>query len=152
MEDLRAHIARQKVTEDSAGILVEYVIDIGRTELRGLGIKRRLFGSKRTDAGCYRGLCRSLFLLFGHLLQYGGFMRTQLADGQQLLNDNVLRDDGLELVINDVDGIDLCTGVALDDGESECPYLGNFDLLEHRGVFAGHLDGRSTMTQDFVVG
>ena len=90
-------------------------------------------------------------LLFGHLLGDGDLVRAQLADGQQLFDDDALGDDGFELVVDDVDGVDLGAGVALDDGVGDVAYLVDIDLEEQRGVVAGDLDGRGAVTDDLVV-
>ena len=77
-------------------------------------------GTRQADAGSLRRMSGGFLLLLGHLLGHGNLVRTELADRKQLFDDDTLRDDRLELVVDDIDGVDLGTRVALDDGAS--PY------------------------------
>ena len=79
---------------------------------------------------------------FSHLFGGSDVLGAELADGEELFGDDALLDDGLELVVDEVDGVDLGAFVAgddvvghLDDGfevgaEEEVDVLGgDFDLL-----------------------
>ena len=70
----------------------------------------------------------SFLLLLGHLFGDGDLVRAELADGQELFDDDALRDDGFELVVDDVDGVDLGASVALDDGAGHVADFVDVDL------------------------
>ena len=73
-------------------------------------------GTLSADAGRCCGVASGFLLLFGHLFGRGDLVRAELADGKQLFDDDALRDDRLELVVDEVDRVDLAARVALDDG------------------------------------
>ena len=108
-------------------------------------------GSKTLMPAVAAALRCGFLLLFCHLLGSGDLVRAQLADGKQLFDDDALGDDGFELVVDEVDGVDLGARVALDDGVGDVADLIDVDLEEKRRVVAGDFDGRGAVTDDLVV-
>ena len=82
---------------------------------------------------------------WGISLGDGDLVRAEFADGQELFDDDALRDDGFELVVYDVDGVDLGPGTAPDDGQGHVAYLVDKELQEDPGVVARDLDPRARL-------
>ena len=61
---------------------------------------------------------------------------------QQLFDDQALRDDRLELVVDDVGGVDFFVDVAGDDALRQLDDAAVLELEQHAGMVAGDFDGR----------
>ncbi len=83
-------VARHEVREELVGRLIEDVIDVRGAELLGFGVDRALVGRVDADAFGFGGLDGGVALLFGHLFGGLDLVLTELADRQQLFDDDAL--------------------------------------------------------------
>src|SRR5215469_5030123 len=60
-------------------------------------------------------------------------------DGQHMIHDQSLRDDRLELVVDEINGIDFLTRVTLDDLGSQIARLSELDLVQDSDLFSDDL-------------
>src|ERR1700744_3783700 len=102
MEDLRRDVLRHQVTEELVGRLIEDVVNLSRSEALGLLLDHTLFGLIDRYAGGLSRLRGGLSLFLSHLLRRGNLVCSELADRKQLLNNDALRDDRLELVVDEI--------------------------------------------------
>ena len=102
-ENLNADILRQQRAEQVLGRLLVNVIHLRGTELRsGFALA---FGGVQSHTGTQCGFLGFLLLFFRRLFGQAHCLLANLLDGQDLLDNQPLRDDRLELVEHDVHGV-----------------------------------------------
>ena len=117
MKDLRRHVARHAGGQRSLqACLIKDVVDIGGAKLLGFLFGFLVVWLVNGDAlGLGRPLRRHRAAPRVISSEAVISMRAEFLDGQQLFYNNTLLNDGLELVVDDVDGVDLGAFVAGDD-------------------------------------
>src|SRR5579872_6210070 len=123
----------------STGRLFVDVVDIVRTEFGGSGICffRLWHAQTYTRSGCN---FPNLSALFGsHLFDLSDLHFTDLVDRQHTFYHQTLRDDRLEFVVNDVNGIDFAFDVATDDRFGDLSGFGKISLAQNAEMLAGNL-------------
>src|SRR5205085_11227335 len=93
-------------------------------------------GGTNAYSSAFGGFNNMLLLFLRHFdrLRDSGF--AYFSDGENLFYYKALRDDGLEFVVDEIDGVDFFVAVAIDDTRR---YFGNpfvFQFRQHANVFA----------------
>jgi len=92
--------------DSSSAWKIWVVVDVRGAELLRFLLGDGLFRLVDGDAGLLRSFAGSFLLLLGHLFEDRDLVRSQLANGEEFFYDDALRDDGLELVVDEINRVD----------------------------------------------
>src|SRR5208283_4186616 len=144
MVNLEADVLGQNLTEKLVRWLLVYVV-----HLRGAKLLCRFVDRMRVDGadtytsglGCFQ---HALALFFFRFLGQANVDRADFFDGEQVLDDQALRDHRLEFVVEDVDTVNLVIGVAFDDALGKIRGEVMVDFAENTDVLADDLHAAGT--------